>query len=92
MKLRVISRCSHRRCSIEKSVLKNFTKACNFIKRETSAQMFPIEFCEIFKKSHDYSQPVGEIFNISWGHPLIHPDWFLEALMSSMKLFVARLL
>ena len=49
---------SHWRCSIKKDVLKNFTKftgkvpeSCNFIKKETLAQMFSCEFCEIFKNT-----------------------------------------
>ena len=27
-------------------------KACNFIKKETPAQMFSCEFCEIFKNTY----------------------------------------
>ena len=65
-------RSSHQRCSVEKGVLKNFTKfkakhlrqslffnkvaglrpkACNFIKKETLAQVFCCEFCEISKNT-----------------------------------------
>ena len=49
---------------LRKSVLKNFAKftgnlffnkvtsqACNFIKKDTSTQVFSCEFCEIFKKT-----------------------------------------
>ena len=54
------SRTSHRRCSVRKGVLRNFTKfpesTCvrvstliNFIKIETLAQVFSCEFCEISK-------------------------------------------
>ena len=63
-----ISRSSHQKCSINKSVLRNFTKftgnhlcqslffnkvarACNFIKKETLAQVFSCEFCEILKNT-----------------------------------------
>ena len=56
---------SHRRCSKTKRVLKNFAKftgkhlcqslqrfqACNFIKKETLAQVFSCEFYEIFKNT-----------------------------------------
>ena len=61
------SRSSHRRCSVRKSVLRNFAKftgkhqpqslyfnkvaACNFIKIETQAQLFPCEFCETSKNT-----------------------------------------
>ena len=46
-------RSSHQRCSLRKSVLKNFEKAsaCNFIKKETLSQMFSCEFCEISKNT-----------------------------------------
>ena len=39
------SRSSHHRYSI----IKGFFRACNFIKKETLAQVFPCEFCEISK-------------------------------------------
>ena len=55
-------RSSHQSCSIKIGVLKNFTKftgkhlclrpeACNFIKKETLAQVFSCEFCKIFKNT-----------------------------------------
>ena len=34
-----------------KGVLKNFVSACSFIKKETLAQVFSYEFCEIFKNT-----------------------------------------
>ena len=44
---------SRRRCSVRKTVLRNFAKftgkqaeVCNFIKKETLAQLFSCEFCE----------------------------------------------
>ena len=54
-----ISRSSHQRCSMKKGFLKNFTKftgkhmcqACNFIKKETLAQVLCCEFCEMSKKT-----------------------------------------
>ena len=50
----VPDRSSHRRCSVKKGVLRNFAKftgkhLCNFLKKETLAQVFSCEFCEIFK-------------------------------------------
>ena len=62
-------RISHQRCSVRKSVLRNFTKftgkhlcqslffnkvtglACNFIQKETLAQVLFCEFCEISKSA-----------------------------------------
>ena len=40
----------------EKGVLRNFAKpeACNFIKKETLAQMFSCEFCQISKNTFSY--------------------------------------
>ena len=44
----LIFRSSHRRCFVRKGVLKGLrTEACNFIKKETLAQVFSCEFCEI---------------------------------------------
>ena len=52
----------------KKGVLENFTKltgkrlaeACNFIKKETLAQVFPCEFCEIFKNTFFYGTTPGD--------------------------------
>ena len=49
------TRSGHQRCSVRKGILRNFTKftgkhlcqACNFIEKETLAQVFSSEFCEI---------------------------------------------
>ena len=67
-----VLRSSHRRCSVKKGVLRNFTKltgkhlcqslffnkvvgqACNFIKKETLAQVFSCKFCEICKNTFSY--------------------------------------
>ena len=60
-------RCSHRRCNVRQCVLRNFAKLtgkhpcqslfliesqpCNFIKKETLAQVFSCEFCKISKNT-----------------------------------------
>ena len=49
-------RTSHQRCSVGKGVLRIFAKfigkqACNFIKKETQAQIFSCEFFEISKNT-----------------------------------------
>ena len=51
-------RSSHWRCSVKKVFLKilqnsqeNTGDTCNFIKKETLAQVFSCEFCEIFKNT-----------------------------------------
>ena len=59
-----MSRSSHQRSSLRKSVRRNFTKCakiffliklqvsvCNFNKNETLAQVFSSEFCETFKNT-----------------------------------------
>ena len=53
------NRSSYQRCSVRKGVLRNFAKftentcawACNFIKKETLAQVLSCEFCEISKNT-----------------------------------------
>ena len=46
-----ISRNSHQWCSLGKGVLRNFTQACNFIKKEALALVFSCEVCEISKST-----------------------------------------
>ena len=45
----------------KKGVLRNFA-ACNFIKKETLAQVFSCQFCEISKNTFSYRTPLGECF------------------------------
>ena len=63
----ILDRSSHWWCSLREDVLRNFAKftgkhlcqglfmsgpkACNFIKKDTLAQVFLCEFCEIFKNA-----------------------------------------
>ena len=72
MKVLAVYRSSHQRCSVRKGVHRNFTKftgkhlcqsllfnkACNFIKKETLAQVFSCEFCEIFKNTFLHRTPL----------------------------------
>ena len=61
-------RSSHQRRSIKKLPLKisqilrgipvPATQACNFIKKETLAQVFSYEFCKIYKKTNFYRTPL----------------------------------
>ena len=59
-------RSSHRRCSVKKGVLRNFAKfirkhlcqRLNFIKRESLAQVFSCEFCEISKNTFSDRTPL----------------------------------
>ena len=57
------------RCSVKKCVLRNFAKftgkhlcqsllACNFIKKETLAQVCSCDFCEIFENNFFYRTPL----------------------------------
>ena len=76
-------RSSHRRCSVKRGILRNFAKftgkhlcqslffnkvaACNFTQKETLAQVFSCEFCEISKNtfSTEHLQTTAsEFFNI----------------------------
>ena len=50
--MKTYSKSNHRMCSTKKCsrmFRKIHTEVCNFIKRETLAQLFSYEFCEIFK-------------------------------------------
>ena len=68
----MINKCHTRYCSVckssraevlcKKSVLRNFAKdqVCNFIKKETLAQMFPCEICEVSNSTFfNRTPPVG---------------------------------
>ena len=48
---------SDQKCSVGKRVLSCRPGACNFIKKETLAQMFSCEFCEISKNTFPYRTP-----------------------------------
>ena len=53
-----------RRCSVKKAFLEisqnsqENTEACNFIKKETLAQVFSCEFCEISKNTFFHRTPL----------------------------------
>ena len=51
-------RCSHRKTPVPESLFKKIcrprARACNFIKKETLAQVFSGEFCEISKNTFSY--------------------------------------
>ena len=63
-----ICRSSHPKCSIKKGVLKNFAKftgkhraqTCNYIKKETLAQVRSCEFCEFFKITYSILKIIYE--------------------------------
>ena len=69
-------RSSHRRCSVRKGVLRNFAKFTGkhlhqslffntelyYIKKETLAQVFSCEFCEISKNTFFNRTPLGDCF------------------------------
>ena len=59
------------RCSVKKVVLKDFAKftgkhlyfrpqAYKFLQKETLAEVFSCEFCEIFKNTSFYRTPLGD--------------------------------
>ena len=56
----MITEAVNQRCSVKKVFLEisqNSPEACNFTKKETLAQMFSCEFCEISKKNFFYRTP-----------------------------------
>ena len=58
-------------------------QACNFIKKETLAQMFSCEFCEIFKNTFFYGTTSGDCS--------CHNDtWMILKLMGSVSLLKKR--
>ena len=46
-------------------------EACNFIKKETLAQVFSCEFCEISKNAFSYRTPPVAAFVVSLGFQMV---------------------
>ena len=62
----IFYRSSHRRCSVKNMFLETsqISQACNFIEKNTLAQMFSCEFCEISKNTFtEHLQKTASIFN-----------------------------
>ena len=69
-------RSSYLRCSVRKGIFRNFAKntplpeslvfsffrVCNFIKKETLAQVFSCKVCEISKNTFSYRTSPGDCF------------------------------
>ena len=67
-----------KRCSAVKGCLKilqnlqentycaRVPQACNFIKKETLAQVFSCKFCEIFKNAYFYRKPLVAVSEKKW--------------------------
>ena len=115
-------RSGHRRCSLRKGVLRSFAKftgkhlcqrlflikfqACNFIKKESLAQVFSYEFCEISKNtftehlwataSEYYSGKTGGVSRVTFRNGEGPPElcdnlWLNFRLLFSKPLIVACL-
>ena len=84
---RMKTRSSHQMCSLREGVLRNFAKftgkhlcqslqaeACNFIKKETLAQVFSFEFCEFSKNTffteHLWATASGKLSQVNIGIPI----------------------
>ena len=48
---KALGRSSHWRCSAKKGTLELLPQACNFIRKESMAQVFSSEFYKIFKNT-----------------------------------------
>ena len=91
---------THQRCSIKKSVLRNFTKftgkhlrqglflieACNFIKKETLAQVFSREFCEISKNTFFTEHLYRTASSMPTQHHIYHQSSFIYFIVQDAHL------
>ena len=59
-------------------------EAFNFIKKETLAQVFSCEFCEIFKKTH-FEEHLRTAASLSSEHSSKHMQWHLQCSSFLMK-------
>ena len=48
--------------TVKKKGIQRKPEACNFIKKETLAQVFSCEFCEISKNTFSYRTPLDDCF------------------------------
>ena len=74
-----VSRSSHQRCSMKTSASFFFNKVAglrpwNFIKKETLAQVFSCEFCEVSKNTFFYRTPLLLSLAISHRGCVTHPE------------------
>ena len=60
------------RCSVKNGVIKNFAK-CNFIKKETLAQVFSCEFCEIYKSTFYYRTTLVAASDVLTNFAILEP-------------------
>ena len=90
---RMKTRSSHLMCSLREGVLRNFAKftgkhlcqslqaeACNFIKKETLAQVFSFEFCE-FSKNTFFT-----ITSENWNSHTMY--YWIEGIVSKSKQYI----
>ena len=56
-------------CARVSFLIKSQAEACNFIKKETMAQVFSYEFCEISKNTFSHRKLPDDCFSISQGNP-----------------------
>ena len=81
-----ISRNSHQWCSLGKGVLRNFTQACNFIKKEALALVFSCEVCEI-SKSTFLKNTSGRLLLYFYKKVL---SWIFEMVAVAQRCFVKK--
>ena len=66
-------------CSVKKVFLKILRESCNFIRKETLAQVFSCEFCKISKNTFSYRTPL--VAASSSPEPLsLHVECFQDAI------------
>ena len=79
--LKISQRSQENTCATVSFLIKLQAGACNFIKKETLAQVFSREFCEISKKTFLHRTPLGDCFCQKWtqsGHFLQNQGTFFR--------------
>ena len=72
-------------CTRVSFLIKSQAEACNFIKKQTLAQVFSCEFCEISNNTFSHGKLPDGCFSISQGNPSSKLFWLTNLWVDSIQ-------
>ena len=88
--LKVLQNSQENTCARDSFLIKLQAETCNFISKETLAQLLSCEFCEIFKNTFCYRKPLDDCLYVTYGKILLIAAtifFYLAGLKSDKKIF-----
>ena len=88
--LKVLQNSQENTCARDSFLIKLQAETCNFISKETLAQLLSCEFCEIFKNTFCYRKPLDDCLYVTYGKILLIAAtifFYLAGLKSYKKIF-----